>query len=164
MLENFSVDQLPRESQTESIGNFLEMFFNPLIIFAVLGLPNVVLMESLEPCQFVRFLKENLHMEKAEIYKHYCVVSLHLMNKSDGEIYGIYRISSKYWCNDGFLPGMDCSMHCSDLLDDDITDDVACAKIIMNRQGVNAFKEKEETCRARQKTVDFCLNDTMRNS
>uniref|UniRef100_A0A182FGV9 lysozyme n=1 Tax=Anopheles albimanus TaxID=7167 RepID=A0A182FGV9_ANOAL len=47
--------------------------------------------------------------------------------------YGIFQIS-KPWCSEG-RKGGDCNMQCEDFLNDDLTDDVECAKIIFNRGG-----------------------------
>lgn len=45
-------------------------------------------------------------------------------------IYGIFQISSKYWCAEVGVGGI-CNVNCNDLTDDDITDDVACLKKIL---------------------------------
>ncbi|XP_075771034.1 lysozyme C-like [Pelodiscus sinensis] len=46
--------------------------------------------------------------------------------------YGIFQINSRYWCNDGRTkkPPNVCRMPCSKLLDNNIEDDIRCAKII----------------------------------
>ncbi|XP_038609106.1 lysozyme C I-like [Tachyglossus aculeatus] len=52
---------------------------------------------------------------------------------SDGSTnYGIFQINSRFWCDDGKTSGArnGCKISCSKLLDDDITDDIACAKKI----------------------------------
>ncbi|KAJ7317536.1 hypothetical protein JRQ81_003698 [Phrynocephalus forsythii] len=46
--------------------------------------------------------------------------------------YGIFQINSQYWCDDGKTQGSKnmCHISCSKFLDDDIRDDMKCAKLI----------------------------------
>ncbi|NXW91233.1 LYSC protein, partial [Alopecoenas beccarii] len=46
--------------------------------------------------------------------------------------YGIFQINSKYWCDDGKTRGSKnvCHISCSKLRDDNIGDDIQCAKKI----------------------------------
>lgn len=44
--------------------------------------------------------------------------------------YGMFQISDKYWCSREEQLGGACNMQCKDLLDNDITDDVRCVKLI----------------------------------
>ncbi|XP_058024350.1 lysozyme C, milk isozyme-like isoform X1 [Ahaetulla prasina] len=45
--------------------------------------------------------------------------------------YGIFQIANKHWCtDDNFRPTRGCNKPCSAFIDDDITDDIACAKRI----------------------------------
>lgn len=44
--------------------------------------------------------------------------------------YGIFQISSKYWCTKSGPPGNECGITCESLLDDDISNDVKCARLI----------------------------------
>ncbi|XP_057599115.1 lysozyme C-like [Hippopotamus amphibius kiboko] len=55
--------------------------------------------------------------------------------------YGIFQINSHYWCNDGKTPGAvnGCGILCSALLQDDISQAVACAKKIVSQQGITAW-------------------------
>lgn len=40
--------------------------------------------------------------------------------------YGLFQISQQYWCS----PGAGCGLSCTNLIDDDISDDVKCVKTI----------------------------------
>ncbi|XP_066141661.1 lysozyme C-like isoform X2 [Euwallacea fornicatus] len=40
--------------------------------------------------------------------------------------YGIFQISSIYWCESGDSPGKGCGISCNSLLQDDITEDITC--------------------------------------
>ncbi|KAL9824472.1 lysozyme C-like [Geothlypis trichas] len=46
--------------------------------------------------------------------------------------YGIFQINSKYWCSEGKNSGSKnaCNVNCTKLLDDNIEDDIECAKKI----------------------------------
>ncbi|XP_052021675.1 lysozyme C-1-like [Apodemus sylvaticus] len=56
--------------------------------------------------------------------------------------YGIFQISSRYWCNDGRTPrGLNiCRMPCRALLQDDITQSIKCSKrVVRDPQGIRAW-------------------------
>ncbi|KAM6154938.1 lysozyme C-like [Erethizon dorsatum] len=56
--------------------------------------------------------------------------------------YGIFQINSHYWCNDGKTPKAvnACGISCKALLQDDITQAVACAKrVVKDPQGIKAW-------------------------
>ncbi|CAG9761697.1 unnamed protein product [Ceutorhynchus assimilis] len=44
--------------------------------------------------------------------------------------YGIFQISSIYWCQSGDQPGNGCGISCNSLLSDDITEDITCSRHI----------------------------------
>uniref|UniRef100_A0A8C8VK20 Sperm acrosome membrane-associated protein 3 n=1 Tax=Pelusios castaneus TaxID=367368 RepID=A0A8C8VK20_9SAUR len=56
--------------------------------------------------------------------------------------YGIFQINSHVWCNNYRSPTENlCHLPCTDLLSDDITDDIICAKrIVRDPQGMDACK------------------------
>ncbi|XP_011494296.1 PREDICTED: lysozyme c-1 [Ceratosolen solmsi marchali] len=60
--------------------------------------------------------------------------------------YGILQISSDKWCS-AFRPGGVCRKNCNDFLDDDIQDDIACAKIIANQEGFKYWKGWVKSCK-----------------
>ncbi|XP_002711370.2 lysozyme C-like [Oryctolagus cuniculus] len=63
--------------------------------------------------------------------------------------YGIFQINSRYWCNDGKTPRAvnACHIPCSDLLKDDITQAVACAKrVVSDPQGIRAWVAWKNHC------------------
>nr|XP_051697517.1 lysozyme C [Oryctolagus cuniculus] len=63
--------------------------------------------------------------------------------------YGIFQINSRYWCNDGKTPRAvnACHIPCSDLLKDDITQAVACAKrVVSDPQGIRAWVAWRNHC------------------
>lgn len=58
------------------------------------------------------------------------------------------QINSKDWCRKG-RKGGECNSRCEDFLDEDIRDDIKCAKIIYNRLGFNGWKGWLNRCKAR---------------
>lgn len=108
-------------------------------------------------CELVLELFEKHRVLQAEIYKHVCVTrNLNTGYDNSGNGRGIYSIS-EHWC--GLREqNRSCKMTCNDLLDDDITDDVKCASLILSEQGVQAWRKNEEDCRKNyEKTVTDCL-------
>lgn len=117
------------------------------------------LSKTFEFCEFAQelFLKHDVPLE--EVYMHLCIGStLHTGNKNHGSSFlGIYAIGSQWWCgNDS--PGGSCNVKCSDLLDDDIADDVACANKILSSHGLQGWHLTEASCkRLYEEKAEECL-------
>ncbi|XP_039541924.1 sperm acrosome-associated protein 5-like [Pimephales promelas] len=48
-------------------------------------------------------------------------------------LYGVFQLSDQVACDSGMVPSLNvCNMSCSALIDDDITDDIACLKTMIN--------------------------------
>jgi len=60
--------------------------------------------------------------------------------------YGIFQISSDKWCS-AFRKGGICKANCNDFLDDDIRDDIMCAKRIANAEGFKHWKGWVKSCK-----------------
>ncbi|XP_042202712.1 lysozyme C-1/C-2-like [Callorhinchus milii] len=60
------------------------------------------------------------------------------VNSNDSTDYGIFQINSNWWCDNGTNGHNACQVKCSELLGDNITKSVACAKLILKQQGLNA--------------------------
>ncbi|XP_058053684.1 lysozyme c-1-like [Anopheles bellator] len=60
--------------------------------------------------------------------------------------YGIFQISSKTWCREGRKGGR-CEKACEDFLNDDLTDDAECAKLIYKDGGFAAWKGWVSKCK-----------------
>lgn len=110
---------------------------------------------SLELCFAKQFkyceLKNELQLKhkipSKEIFKHLCVVDPSLDTKwKIGSVFGLYAIESQWWCGQTERGG-GCNVTCSALLDDDISDDVACGTIILSQQGIEAWDLHEDDCR-----------------
>ncbi|CAG0880485.1 unnamed protein product [Darwinula stevensoni] len=59
--------------------------------------------------------------------------------------HGLFSIYDGFWC---FPPGdfADCDVACEDLRNDDITDDVGCARFIWDNEGFMAWHGWQENC------------------
>lgn len=60
--------------------------------------------------------------------------------------YGIFQISSGKWCTRGRVGGI-CNKRCEDFANDDIQDDIICAKTILNMEGFKAWNEWTKKCK-----------------
>ncbi|XP_067129532.1 lysozyme c-1-like [Centruroides vittatus] len=71
--------------------------------------------------------------------------------------YGIFQISSRYWCAPPG-PHNDCGMSCEALIDDNIDDDIRCAKKIYARHGFDAWNAWKAHCKGRD--LSGFINDS----
>ncbi|XP_076241860.1 lysozyme c-1 [Calliopsis andreniformis] len=60
--------------------------------------------------------------------------------------FGIFQINSAKWCSRGHTGGI-CNKRCEDFANDDIKDDIACAKIIHDREGFKAWDGWTKKCK-----------------
>ncbi|XP_012540824.1 lysozyme [Monomorium pharaonis] len=60
--------------------------------------------------------------------------------------HGIFQINSAKWCTRGRAGGI-CNKRCEDFLNDDIQDDIACAKKIFDRDGFKAWDGWTKKCK-----------------
>jgi lysozyme C len=110
-------------------------------------------------CDFVVEIHDTHQVHRDEIFLHLCVAEgLHTRKNAGGYI-GIYGVSHEAWCHEDH-PGGGCNVTCSDLLDDDIADDVACANTILAKETVRAWGTTERKCRATyEHKVRECLDE-----
>ncbi|XP_056319024.1 sperm acrosome-associated protein 5 [Danio aesculapii] len=48
-------------------------------------------------------------------------------------LYGLFQLSDQWACDSGLTPSLNvCNISCSDLIDDDVTDDIACLKTVIS--------------------------------
>lgn len=90
-----------------------------------------------------------------DIHKHVCVAFYKGNFKTDfnsTKAFGIYAINEE-WCKDDGA----CNIKCSDLLDDNLFDDVQCAEKIIEQKSVKAWGE-EISCNHLRATVDQCFD------
>ena len=98
-----------------------------------------------EHCEFAEELFYTHDVPKDEIYKHVCIGEYLHTGKTRGGHAGIYSIGTQWWCGED-EPGGSCKVKCSDLTDDDISDDVKCASLILNQQGLSSWGKTQDSC------------------
>ncbi|KAM3848168.1 lysozyme C, milk isozyme-like [Vipera latastei] len=72
---------------------------------------------------------------------HYDTKAVSPINDNGSRDYGIFQINSRYWCNNNQgRTANGCNKPCSAFTDDDITDDIACAKrVVRDPNGMTAW-------------------------
>lgn len=115
--------------------------------------------KEFQQCEFAVELFEKHEMPREEIYKHLCIVKRLTTSDDYGGHLGLYGIGSMWWCgHEG--PGGSCNVTCSNLVDDDIADDIACANLILSQQGIAAFGKVLSSCKALyEPIVNECIAD-----
>lgn len=67
--------------------------------------------------------------------------------------YGLFQINDGYWCYASSPSSAqqynDCNMQCSNLLNDDISDDAQCASLIYKRHGFSAWYGWQNNCKGK---------------
>uniref|UniRef100_A0A8B9FIM0 lysozyme n=1 Tax=Amazona collaria TaxID=241587 RepID=A0A8B9FIM0_9PSIT len=73
-------------------------------------------------------------------------------NNGPSRDYGIFQINSKYWCEDGKTSGSKnaCHISCSKFQDDNIEDDIQCAKkIAREANGLTPWYGWRDNCKGK---------------
>lgn len=96
-------------------------------------------------CEFAQEIFEKHNVSRNDVFKHMCIASTELDTTSDGTLLGIYSIGSEWWCGEK-APSGGCNLKCSKLIDEDLSDDVACVKKILSQQGLLAWDTTEQDC------------------
>ncbi|NWH70834.1 LYSC protein, partial [Piaya cayana] len=97
--------------------------------------------EIIPRCELVKILRQNGFegFEGSTVADWVCLVAHESSYNTDAyhnngpsRDYGIFQINSQYWCDDGKTRGSvnACHISCSELLGDNIEDDIQCAKKI----------------------------------
>ncbi|KAL7851824.1 hypothetical protein SRHO_G00176090 [Serrasalmus rhombeus] len=69
-------------------------------------------------------------------------------NPDGSRDYGIFQINNRWWCSNGQFPSHNiCRISCSQLLTDDISADIRCAKTIVRQQGISAWVGWRKRCK-----------------
>ncbi|XP_043557547.1 lysozyme C, milk isozyme-like [Chiloscyllium plagiosum] len=122
----------------------------------------------LSRCELARVVKNSILSEfpkysvadwvcMAHYESRYNTLAKYYERGNNGEIqsgdYGIFQISSKWWCSDTMFPEgpNGCNMNCNLFLQDsaNIEADISCAAIIVNQQGMEAWKGWTENCKGK---------------
>nr|WOY07768.1 alpha-lactalbumin [Vicugna pacos]WOY07769.1 alpha-lactalbumin [Lama glama] len=62
--------------------------------------------------------------------------------------YGLFQINNKIWCidNENLQSRNICDISCDKFLDDDLTDDIMCAKKILDKEGIDYWLAHKPLC------------------
>ncbi|CAO1413705.1 unnamed protein product [Diamesa tonsa] len=102
---------------------------------------NLVLAKQYERCQLARELYQNHNVAMEDVGMLVCIAEegSNLNTALNSKANGLFQLNGNWWCSkyDDTVKG--CDMKCTDLIDDDITDDVKCVKKIISVQGLDAW-------------------------
>lgn len=87
-----------------------------------------------EKCELAKELSEVHGMSWEDVATYVCIAerqsNFNTQAVGEGLYYGMYQMSSEFWC-DNYYAGKACNLHCSSLIDDDISDDLSCMRTII---------------------------------
>ncbi|XP_068135075.1 lysozyme C-like [Hyperolius riggenbachi] len=119
----------------------------PAVILAVyLAICYVTEGKRFERCEFYKYIKSGLDGYMGYSAANWVCLATHesglntmAINNNNGQSsdYGIFQINSKYWCNDYKTAKAvnGCGILCESLRDDNIANDIECAKKIAKQSG-----------------------------
>ncbi|EDX07949.1 lysozyme c-1 [Drosophila simulans] len=125
----------------------------PVLILLQLGIEQVE-SKKYQRCELTRVLVENYNFDKTFISNWICLVEHEsyldttkvTKKENESKNYGLFQINSKDYCTEGRKGGR-CNMKCEDFSNDDISDDIACARMIQEREGFKYWKGWDRFCR-----------------
>ncbi|XP_069731998.1 lysozyme C-like [Phaenicophaeus curvirostris] len=136
------------------------LFSGFLLAFLGLALPGIQ-GKVVQRCELVKILRQNSfegYMGRT-VADWVCLVAHEssyntkaIHDNGSSRDYGIFRINSQYWCDDGKTHGSKnaCHMGCSKFLDDSIKDDMQCAKkIAQEAKGLKPWVGWNKHCRGK---------------
>lgn len=92
-----------------------------------------------EKCELAKILEDKHAMPREDVKSWVCIAqyestfnsgAINHFNWDGSKDYGLFQLNNKYWCGADYGKNV-CKMPCSDLLDDDLTDDMACIKKVI---------------------------------
>lgn len=126
----------------------------------------------LNPCELAGQLYI-LDVPKAELAKWLCIADFesrfntHVVgqgNLDGSKDYGLFQISDRYWCapptETTYFAFNECNINCTELLSDDITSAVRCARLIKKQQGWSAWSVYPEFCNGTLTDPDHCFQQS----
>ncbi|KAH8257816.1 hypothetical protein KR038_001552 [Drosophila bunnanda] len=81
---------------------------------------------------------------------------------NESKNYGLFQINSRDYCAEGRKGGR-CNSKCEDFSNDEIGDDIACAKMIQEREGFKYWKGWSRICRNPQNLPNLGVACNLRN-
>lgn len=130
-----------------------------VFIFFIVLFSDLARAKMFQRCEFAKELYLTHEIPRRDIYKHLCISEYNPTNRNAYGFLGIYAIGEKWWCGQDDEPGGLCKVKCSNLLDDDIADDVTCAKQILRSFDLKGWEKSEDDCRESRVLVEDCLKN-----
>lgn len=137
------------------------------IIIVVSAVSSNTLAKIFEKCELAAALENKHKMPRDDVKSWVCIAqyestfnteAINQANWDGSKDYGLFQLNNKYWCGDDYGKN-ECKMACSDLLDDDLTDDLACIKKII--KDTEAWKGKGTGLTAWVAYVNRCENKNL---
>jgi C-type lysozyme/alpha-lactalbumin family len=106
-------------------------------VIIILLIVQLIVAKVYNKCELAKELYEIYGVPFEKIGTYVCIAerqsNFNTQALGQGSYYGIYQISSEYWCdNTGFTSGKACGLHCNNLLDDNLSDDLQCMRTIID--------------------------------
>ncbi|KAG5678469.1 hypothetical protein PVAND_008139 [Polypedilum vanderplanki] len=111
------------------------LIFQIGVIIIILTLSNLITAKIYKKCELAKELSEVHGISWEDVATYTCIAekqsNFNTQAVGEGQYFGMYQMSSEFWC-DNYSIGKACNMHCRSLLDDDLSDDIKCMKIIID--------------------------------
>ncbi|XP_030368953.1 lysozyme isoform X2 [Scaptodrosophila lebanonensis] len=109
--------------------------------------------KKFQRCELTRELVEKYNFDKTFLSNWICLVE-HESNLNTSAItyrsrstnYGLFQIGSRDYCSETRKGGL-CNQKCEAFSNDDIADDIACARMIQEREGFKYWSGWDRYCR-----------------
>lgn len=121
-----------------------------LIIILLLSTTSFTHGKIFTNCELVKELSK--YIPKDEVHTHLCVTARDT-SRQIGGYYGIYKINTCGVLKKGGI----CGIRCEKLIDENISDDIECAKLIFKSNKLRKASKIKIKCDSKKKIVDDCL-------
>nr|XP_016993244.2 lysozyme X-like [Drosophila takahashii] len=138
-----------------------------LLVICILALATpAILARTMDRCSLAREM-DNLGVPRNQLARWACIAQHESSYRtgvvgppnSDGSNdYGIFQINDLYWCqpSSGKFSHNACNIRCDDLLTDDISRSVKCARMVQREQGWSAWSVWPR-CSGQLPSIDDCF-------
>ncbi|XP_021073039.1 alpha-lactalbumin [Mus pahari] len=130
------------------------MRFVPLFLVCISSLPAFQATE-LTKCEVSHAIKDIDGYQGISLLEWACVLfhtsgydTQAVVRDNGSTEYGLFQISNRFWCKSSEFPESEniCGISCDKLLDDELADDIACAKKILAIKGIDYWKAYRPMC------------------
>lgn len=142
-----------RSTTVSNVGEKMKAWLVSLFLVFLIDNSQVVA-KILTECEIVKQL-EQARISRSDISSWICLMqsesglNTNLITgpkTASSYSYGIFQINSAKWCSRGHSGGI-CKKRCEDFANDDIRDDIVCAKKIQNLDGFKAWSGWVKNCK-----------------